>query len=994
MDFSRRFWSRSVWVPSLVVGLLMLIAWSVRWRQNSERGVEAVRQQVVELLQRAEQNLNAGRTAAARKNYETVLELNPAEPVALLFMAGYLQQEGHSDDARALLARLGPVSDQLQATADFLLGGLELQSGRAVIGEQLLLSAHHRNSRYAAPLRDLARLYALQMRATEQNQMLLLLEQIRPLTKEELAMRLLAGRPITETKQATEQLRGYLQQAPEDRASLLGLLRTLRLDQSPQQVLAELDRHAELERSSAALQALRAILQLQSGADQVTSRYVRQLDVGQSADEEVWELAVRMAERSGDWEQMRRAAGWLVQLQPWQPAFRSFLALACERQGDTTEAQRQRVLMGRLDQLELLAWRMFRPQAEAESMIVPVMLELADLLRASDESGEARRWLSAAARLQPQNAEIAQQLAALSAVLEPARSLTESAPEMRPIVLQAAADSVQTPATTVAEDWKFVDESAARGVRFSYHNGQTEWKRIVETVGGGCAVLDLDGDLWPDLYFAQGQSAARQAEGRLDTLLEDQIFRNLRGQRFQNCTDLCGMHETSHTLAATVGDVDGDGFADVLAANLGTCRLYRNAGDGTFFEATPVALQQSVHCSSGACLVDLNDDGLPEIFILNYVEDWDRRCINSSGQFATCDPRELRPAICQLFLNEGDGEFRELTTESGLAQLPGRALGVIAAELTGDQRIDLFIANDGMPNQLLTCDVDVSGVTGKAADLHLTDVAARSGVAVPESGRAHAGMGVAYADFDRNGFPDLFVTNFYREQNTLYEGIASGLFTDASSRSGLGPVSLPWLGFGTQPIDVQGDGWPDLVVLNGDIDDYSASGRPWKMPIMAFRNEGGLRFRDMSQSSGVDFQQPQLGRGLSRVDLNGDHVCDLVAVRHDGEARLLVNHTPQQSARVVLRVIGRQRGREVLGTVLTLHSGGPGELTEVVTGGDGFAAVSERVVSFRRGAESSMDLAVRWPGGVVQRAEVSGASVEWLCREETGAECSLWRAPR
>ena len=159
---------------------------------------------------------------------------------------------------------------------------------------------------------------------------------------------------------------------------------------------------------------------------------------------------------------------------------------------------------------------------------------------------------------------------------------------------------------------------------------------------------------------------------------------------------------------------------------------------------------------------------------------------------------------------------------------------------------------------------------------------------------------------------------------------------------------------------------------------------------MLFRS----RFRDMSQSSGVDFQQPQLGRGLSRVDLNGDHVCDLVAVRHDGEARLLVNHTPQQSARVVLRVIGRQRGREVLGTVLTLHSGGPGELTEVVTGGDGFAAVSERVVSFRRGAESSMDLAVRWPGGVVQRAEVSGASVEWLCREETGAECSLWRAPR
>lgn len=984
----RRFW---LWcLPCAVVLLAGVFGWVLRQRADQQRA-EHIRAEVAELLQRAEQNLDADRVAAARKNYESVLQLSSAEPVAVLFLAGYLQQEGQPEQARAMLSRLGPVSDQLQATADFLLGGLELSAGRAVACERLLLSAHRLNPGYGAPLRDLARLYALQMRSADQLRMLQLLEQIRPLTREELALRLLAGRPTTETARAAAQLRSYLMTDPADRGSLLGLLRTLRQDQSEQVVLAELDRHGKLEADSAALQALRGILQLQRGAEQVSSAYAERLVVNASAEDEVWELAARVAERAGDWEQLRSASGWLVQRQPWQPSWRHFLALACERLGATQEAARQREVMGQLDQIELLAWRMFRPQAESVEMALPVMLELSELLVAAGAAAEARLWLTAAARLQPQSERIVRALAALPPQLEQERPDTGQAvaAELRPILLQRVSGG--DAGSVKASDWRFVDAAESLGVQFQYHNGSSSWKRIAETVGGGCAVLDLDGDLWPDLYFAQGQ---RFGEVATSGGLEDQLFRNLRGQRFSNCTEPAGVHENSHTLAATVGDVDGDGFADVLTACLGTCRLYRNAGDGTFFEATPDCLRGSVHCSSGACFADLNDDGMPEIFVLNYVEDWDRRCVNSAGQFATCDPRELQPAICQLFVNQGDGQFVEVTGECGLSELPGRALGVIAADLTGDGVLDLFVANDGMPNRLLTRDFSIVEGAASGAVIRLADIAARSGVAVPESGRAHAGMGVACADFDHNGFPDLFVTNFYREQNTLYQGIGAGLYSDASSRSGLGPVSLPLLGFGTQPIDVEGDGLVDLVVLNGDIDDYSSTGRPWKMPITAFRNEGGLRFRDLSQSCGRGFTEPQLGRGLSRVDLNCDGAADLVAVRHDGNVRLLLNQTPQQPGNVAFRLVGRGRGRELLGSTVTLGGESGAGAASTMFGGDGFAASSERVLYVSAGGLSGGRLTVRWADGREQSGEFSGLSGEYLCREESGQSCTLWGVPR
>jgi hypothetical protein len=530
------------------------------------------------------------------------------------------------------------------------------------------------------------------------------------------------------------------------------------------------------------------------------------------------------------------------------------------------------------------------------------------------------------------------------------------------------ANAIQPDDQQTSTPWQFVDVAAELGLDFAYHNGQSEFRSIVETIGGGSAVLDLDGDDWPDLFLPQVQPGS------------DRLFRNLRGTRFYDCSAVSATDGTGHGLAATAADFDCDGFTDLCVTRLGSCRLLRNNGDGSFSDVTTNSISSRIGCSSGACFADLNQDGLPELFVLNYVEDWERRCVNSEGRYAVCDPRELQPAINRLYLNSGDGDFEDVTESSGLAAFPGRALGIIAADLNCDGRLDLFVANDGLPNSLFTVD-DTA--------FQLQNIAAIAGVAVPESGRAHAGMGAAIADFNADTLPDLLVTNFYREANTLYQSLDCGLFADFSQRSGAGPPSLLLLGFGVQPLDVENDGLMDAVILNGDIDDYSASGRPWKMPVSGLRGLPGGRFMDMTGSCGSDFASPQLGRGLSRLDFDRDGRPDLVAVRHDGPVRLFQNRTPQKNPSAQLRLVGPVNYRAAVGTALDCIHPTAGQRRFWLSAGDGFAATNEPLLSLP--AEN---------GQVSVRIATYSDHVEslnagtWACRLQTSTPPLFFTLPR
>lgn len=986
-------------IPAAVVGTAVGLWFLIHLRQESKRAriAEETQRDVEALTARAEHASQQGSDAAAAKHYEKVLALDPDNVKALLFLAAVAQQNGHRNDAKLLLARVTSTTDQFAATAKFLEGTIALEELQARTAEDLLNEAHRIRPAWIPPLRELLQLYSLQLRDRELTATLEQLQELRPLTPQELATKLLAGRPLMEATLAVKRLEAFTSKDPQDVHSAVALLRSYLAENDDQKATEFLTTSASLEAGSPDLQAIRALLQERQGATTLTSPFATQVLLNQQAATEAWEVALQRAVRNMETEQALQIAQYLMIRQPFSTTASHALAQAWEHCGNKTAAARQHDITRHLDQIELLAYRMFRPQAQIPEMALPVMLEIADHLQAIERSDDSQRWLQAASRIMPADQAVQSRLKSLSRASQKsllpagAAPVVAPAPSVPPLVLTVSSPAASD-ASLVSNDaaWNFQDVAAEVGLTFAYHNGESPGKRILETVGGGSAVLDLDGDLWPDLYFPQGQYAnaprqniqqnesqnpARDAIQR--PVLTDQIFRNRQGVSFHDVTVPSGIHETSHSLAATVGDFDSDGFPDVFVANVGSCRLYRNAGDGTFQDVTPAQISANRNCSSGACFADLNADGLPELFVLNYVEDWNRRCVNSEGQFATCDPRELKPAINRLYQNLGDGEFQDITNSSGLSAIPGRALGIIAADLNGDGGTELFVANDGMPNTLLTVESPVPA----DQSLRLKNLAVQSGVAVPESGRAHAGMGVALADFDANGLPDLFVTNFYREQNTLYQGIAPGLFVDASLRSGLGPPSLPYLGFGTQAIDVDGDGDSDIVILNGDIDDYSATGRPWKMPITAFRNAGNGQFDEMTGRCGTDFAQPMLGRGLSLADVNGDLADDLIAVRHDGPVRLLQNRTSQKRPGICLRFVGRSAVRDGRSISVNWQTS---DHTEIVwlAAGSGFSASNEQSVRRHTADDGAVALDVQW-----------GHRETRLVLEKTFLNSAIWEQP-
>ncbi|MFM7056896.1 MAG: FG-GAP-like repeat-containing protein, partial [Planctomycetota bacterium] len=942
----------------------------------------ARRASAASLVQRAGQAAAAGRATAARSYYQQALELDPENPQALLHTASARQQDGQLQEALELLRQITAAPADVLAKTRFLEATIALQQHRAVAAETLFLEASQLDPLWAPPLRDLLPLYALQQRTAPLLQTLARLESLRPLNAAELAMRLLAAAPLIPAETATPRLQQSLAADPADAFSLRALLLLQLAAGQPAAALQMLNQYSAIEAASPAVQQLRLLLQARSGDTQFASPYMDQLILRTAATTDALEAALRHPLVTTVPERRLAVAKVLQQQQPWSPGASHELAEALNAAGQPAAAAAQHTITRSLDQLELLAWRVFRPQAAIPEMGLPLYLEISSLLLQMNAADEARKWLLAAETLTPATPEasalLARQRQALELALRTPADPTASPPRSpasattaqlaalpadfpplpvlkKPLTTpDPAAPPPPADASVAGPAWEFVDVAAAYHLDFAYDNGGSKSRSIVETIGGGSAILDFDCDDWPDVFLPQGPSGS------------DRLYRNIRGREFVECSAGSAAGGTGHGLAATAGDFDCDGFTDLCVTRLGTCRLLRNNGDGSFSDATTASLSAQTGCSSGACFADLDQDGFPELFVLNYVEDWDRRCINSEGHYAICDPRELRPAVNRLYRNSADGDFEDITESSGLATVPGRALGILAADLTCDGRLDLFVANDGLPNSLFTCETDA---------LRLQNIATTAGVAVPESGRAHAGMGAAVADFNADALPDLFVTNFYREVNTLYQSLDCGLFGDFSQRSQAGPPSLLLLGFGVQPLDAENDGLTDLVILNGDIDDYSASGRPWKMPTSGLRGLPDGRFLDMAGRCGSDFAKPQLGRGLSRLDFDADGRVDLLAVRHDGPVRLFQNQTPAVHPGVQLRLIGPDSNRSAVGTAIDCQFA-DGQLRRFwLTTGDGFAATNEPRL-FLPAAGGAVTVSI--PGQATSATQL--ATGNWACR--------------
>ncbi len=502
---------------------------------------------------------------------------------------------------------------------------------------------------------------------------------------------------------------------------------------------------------------------------------------------------------------------------------------------------------------------------------------------------------------------------------------------------------------------EFVDDASASGIQFQYVNGAQPNRGpfMFEFTGGGIAILDYDGDNWPDIYLTQGcQWPAGSAPGQD----RDRLYRNLGNGQFVDVTAGAGLGDDLFSQGVTVGDLNNDGFPDLYVANIGQNRLYLNSGDGTFQDISAQIKNPAARWTTSCLLVDVNGDGLADIYDVNYLKGEKIFATVCSNQL--CHPNEFDAEQDQLFLNNGLGEFIDVTASAGIQTTAGNGLGIVAADFGENQQLDLFVANDAVANTFFK-----RRAKQEAGTQLFDEQATIMGLAFDRDGAAQACMGIATGDVDQDGRLDLFITNYYRESNTLYQQ-QGGMFIDATRPAGLREASFSMLGFGTQFLDADLDGLLDLVITNGHVDDYSKVGQPFEMPPQLFHNRGQAHFQELAaQNVGPYFQQRYRGRGLARIDWNRDGREDFIVSHLDAPAALLTNQTKEHGNHLAVQLVGTTGSRDAIGSRVTVTSGDETWTTQL-TAGDGYQASNQRQLVFGLGKVSQLDtLRVDWISG-------------------------------
>lgn len=502
-------------------------------------------------------------------------------------------------------------------------------------------------------------------------------------------------------------------------------------------------------------------------------------------------------------------------------------------------------------------------------------------------------------------------------------------------------------------------KTAECGINFTYENGaemETTGPRMFEQTGGAVAVCDFDRDHRPDLFFTQGQKWKQGEKAPVgDASLHDVLYRN-RGDGFVDAAEQALPTESAYGQGASVGDFNCDGLDDIYVGNLGKNQLLINQGDGTFVEQ-PLD-DEDTGWTASVSVVDLNDDSFPDLFDANYLAGEGIFVAICNGR--ACSPSAFAGAPNRLRVSRGDGTAQDVQFDQDIAA--SKSLGVLVLPEPDDPgRPSLFVANDQTANGYLTNEPAES-----PGNIRLVDDSLLHGLAYNDHGLAMACMGIAADDPDRSGTVDLFVTNFSDESNTLYLRDKYGAFVDGTGPSGLEAASFEYVGWGTQWLDADLDGWPDLTLVNGNVDDDVDEGEESEMRPQFFRNVGEARFQELfAPDLGDFFGKKYRGRGLARVDWNNDGLPEFVVSNLLAPASVLKNTTPNSGHFVNFNLHATATARDAIGTRILLKSE-QGEVTRMLLAGDGYMASNQRILQFGLGKNGGPFTAtVHWPSGHV-----------------------------
>ena len=504
---------------------------------------------------------------------------------------------------------------------------------------------------------------------------------------------------------------------------------------------------------------------------------------------------------------------------------------------------------------------------------------------------------------------------------------------------------------------RFTSMLEASGINFVHTSGNSAEKPFPAANGSGVATFDFDLDGQYDLYFACGTEFPIDHSRRSPM---DRFYRNLKDWSFADVTAVSGLGSAGYSAGLATGDYNSDGFPDLYVVGVERNLLYCNLGDGTFAEVSAESRTDDRRFGTSAAFLDFDNDSLPDLYVCHYGQ-WSFENNQFCGDPVRrirmfCSPTLIPPEKDVLFRNQGDGTFENVSESTGITAGTGRGQGVIAADFNSDSRIDLYVANDINPNFLFLND-------GQG---HFTENAEASGTAYDHLGKAQAGMGLGLADIDRNGRLDLFVTNYQREHNALYENLRDGIFMETGTTR-VPEGSLPYVGWGTAFADFDLDSWPDLIVTNGHTDDNLADlGKEgaYLQPCGLWRNQEG-RFTLLSHGAGAYFRELHCGRGLLTADLDNDGDPDAVIGHQDNRPALLRNDRNASGSGDYLKLtlIGSQCNRDAVGAVVEIQSVRPTQL-QAVFGGGSYASASDRRLIFGLPPQSSeQSLVIHWPDG-------------------------------